>query len=96
MRRACKPWRQWEQAATYFRQAGEQALARSAHREHAPAHCCAIVLIAMKLSVMACVRCQTIEPKSQTLLALPLYWRSIIVDRDRTILVEMQDGILRA
>jgi hypothetical protein len=39
---------------------------------------------------------QTIELKSQTLLALPLYRRSIIVERDSTILAEMQDGILRA
>ena len=51
-------------------------------------HWCAIVLIAMKRSVVACVRCQTIAPKSQMLFALPLYRRSIIVDRDSTILVE--------
>jgi hypothetical protein len=52
-------------------------------------------LIASTLLVLASVCCQAIGPKSQTLVALHLYRRSIIVDRDCTIVAKIQDDLLR-
>jgi hypothetical protein len=49
-----------------------------------------------RLLLLVSVRCQAIRPKGQTLVALHLYRRSIIVDRDCTIIAEIQDDILRA